>query len=257
MSPQSVDLTGQKIGRWSVIAEAERVGYTRRWQCRCECGTERAVTQCSLRKGDSVSCGCYAAEQTSKRRKKHGHSVERTTEYTIWKSMKYRCHSTGDSSYHRYGARGIEVCERWRNSFENFLEDMGPRPSLDHSLERIDNEGNYCPENCRWATKTEQARNRRTNHFVTLNGETKTLMEWSEITGLGYTVITGRLNRGWTAEEALTLKPGATHRWITYNGETKRLNDWSRQYNVPRERLGRRLKNGWSFEEAVGIPKLT
>jgi len=127
-----------------------------------------------------------------------------TPTYVIWQRMKQRCDYEGAINYERYGERGISVCDRWANSFENFLDDMGKVPSSEYSIERIDNEGDYTPENCCWATPTEQARNTRRNRMIEHNGEIHPLVEWSHITGLKRTTIARRLDHGWSAEEALT-----------------------------------------------------
>lgn len=125
-------------------------------------------------------------------------------EYKSWQMMKERCYTKNVESYHRYGGRGITVCDRWHNSFKNFLKDMGERPA-GHSIERIDNNGNYEPSNCRWATRQEQASNRRSNRNFTLNGETKTLKRWSDFYGRRYKTVWARVNVGYSIEKALGL----------------------------------------------------
>jgi hypothetical protein len=122
----------------------------------------------------------------------------------VWRAMIARCHNEKNGAYYRYGGRGIQVCQRWRESFEAFLADMGPRPSPKHQIDRINNDGNYEPGNCRWATVIVNSRNRSDNNRLTFNGETKTLAEWSEITGIPYGTLWKRLKDGWTAERALT-----------------------------------------------------
>jgi len=132
-------------------------------------------------------------------------SGTKTPEYRAWQHMKSRCYLPTNKKYHNYGARGIAVCDRWRDSFENFLEDVGQRPSPRHSLDRRDNNGNYEPANCWWATAKQQANNMRANHLITFNGVTKTLMQWSEETGLRPTTLFERINRGWSTSDALTM----------------------------------------------------
>lgn len=139
-------------------------------------------------------------------RKNHGLSKSR--EYRIWHGMLSRCTRANVLHYNRYGGRGIRVCERWK-SFENFLADMGKRPSPSHSLDRIDNDGDYCPENCRWATKTEQSRNTSANRLITFAGDTKTLTEWAETLGLKASTLYARLvTLGWPLEKAFNKPKG-------------------------------------------------
>lgn len=137
---------------------------------------------------------------------RHGYKTagKYSSEYSIWMNMRARCANPNSNRYEMYGGRGIRVCARWREDFLNFLNDMGRRPSLDHSIDRMDNDGNYTPENCRWATRKEQCRNRRTSRFLSFRGEEKTLAEWCEITGLPVSTVHARIKSGWTPDDALT-----------------------------------------------------
>ena len=191
------DLKGRRFNRFKVL---EYVGGTR-WRCRCSCGTEKVVLRQALVEGRQKSCGCLRREKTIERSTTHG--MSHRPEYGIWLHMKDRCQSKSDKGYKLYGARGIKICEHWQ-SFEKFYEDMGPRPSLKHSLERKDNDGDYCPENCVWATQKEQCNNRRGNVLLELDGRTQTLKQWTEERGLPYPRVYARLKRGGTPERALS-----------------------------------------------------
>ena len=134
------------------------------------------------------------------------HGMTKTSEYQVWRHMKYRCFNPDHKRYSYYGARGITVCDRWKNSFENFLADMKLKPTPKHSIDRIDNDGNYCPENCRWATKAEQENNKRTNRLITIGCVTLTIAQWTKEMGFRKGVIRDRLKMGWS-EFAAVMTP--------------------------------------------------
>jgi hypothetical protein len=181
MAHEVKDMTGLVIGRLTVLHRAENMGAHAAWMCLCECGTRRAVRGRNLRSGHARSCGC--------RTRKGKHLASFTPEYRVWGSMKQRCHDSRSPGYRLYGARGIHVCERWRNSFPNFIADMGLRPSPDHSIDRIDNSKGYEPENCRWATRQEQAHNRRTTRYVTVDGVTLNLTDMAKRLGVSVQAV--------------------------------------------------------------------
>jgi hypothetical protein len=134
-----------------------------------------------------------------------------SSEHICWRTIKVRCYNPKNASYPNYGGRGIFMCERWRESFENFYADVGPKPSAEYTLDRIDNSGPYAPENCRWITRQQQSLNTRRNHLLTFDGETKPISEWSKSLGFPQAVIGKRLKRGWSVKEALTLPLSARH----------------------------------------------
>jgi hypothetical protein len=198
----AMDLTGQVFGRLTARL-IDRSGKRIRWVCDCECGGKAVVAVSDLIGSHTRSCGCLWRETVPG----HNASHRRTGSYLhrIWGLMIQRCHNPNNPAYPKYGGRGIVVCQRWRESFEAFAADMGERPTDRHSVERKNNDGNYNPENCVWATRSEQARNRKSSRLLTLDGVTRTAAEWSEITGLMSWTIRQRIDRyGWTVERALT-----------------------------------------------------
>lgn len=185
------DLTGQVFGRLTVLHRGEdyQSGFgpssTRpQWMCRCECGNTKLVLGNHLKNGNVTSCGCLARERSSLRLKEQAtkHGAYKTQTYKSWARMKTRCENPNYTSYANYGGRGIKVCERWQQ-FENFLEDMGEQPE-GHSLDRIDVDGDYTPENCRWATREQQDRNRRNNVNITVGDKTMCLADWAKELGV-------------------------------------------------------------------------
>jgi hypothetical protein len=203
-------MIGKQFHRWTVLA---RHGSTPRGfavlTCRCECGTVKNIqaTSLSRRSNPSKSCGCLRREggPITHGATKHGQA---TPEYRAWIGMKQRCYWKSFAQFRDYGGRGITVCDRWRNSFENFLADMGPRPTPGHSLDRFpDVNGNYEPSNCRWATIAEQHRNRRDNRLITHDGKTQCITAWAEECRINLSTLRSRLRNGMAIPAALTTKP--------------------------------------------------
>lgn len=202
--PTLQDLSGQRFGRLTVIERGRTKGGRNAWVCLCDCGARKVVAVVSLKRGASTSCGCFRKDQLRQRVTTHGGRIDRkqTPEYSSWCNMLTRTTNEKGDRYADYGGRGINVCERWR-SFENFLADMGARPTPEHTIERKDNNLGYSPENCRWSTLTEQGRNKRNNLKVEYRGETKCLSEWSELMGIQYGTLYARIaDAGMSAEIA-------------------------------------------------------
>ena len=196
-------MTGKTYGRLTVI-RFDRTDQNSRahWLCKCECGTEKTIQGWHLRSGQIISCGCYHKERTARINGSHG--MKNTCIYRVWRSMINRCRYANRAEWENYGGRGISVCERWED-FTNFLEDMG-HPPEGMSIDRIDNDGNYEPGNCRWATRKQQNRNSRRALSISAFGKTQCLKAWADEYGLKYHSLRSRLRMGWTIEEALLGK---------------------------------------------------
>lgn len=196
------DLSGITYGSLTVLGR-HPVKYKSgvKWDCQCACGTQKVLFGGQLRQGKTTSCGCLLPQQARERALRHG--LTRTPEHRSWSSMRSRCNNPNHHAYDYYGGRGIKVCERW-DSFELFLADMGPRPSLSHSLDRIDNDKGYSPDNCRWATQIEQRLNNSSIRLVEIDGVTRRLFEWSHISGIPFDVLFKRLEAGWDPKRAIT-----------------------------------------------------
>lgn len=257
-----IDLKGFRFGKWTVIEKAasppgnEAKAF---WLCRCDCGTEAVRRGVQLRyaekRGVRQSCqSCGAIDSQTK------HGLSKTPEYKVWAAMLDRCKNPEHHAFARYGGRGITVCDRWKDSFENFLSDMGKRQSSAESLDRIDNNGPYDPENCRWTDSKTQNRNTSRVVDLTLKGRTQSIAGWAEELGISHAVIWHRLNKlGWSVEDALTIKHGKAYNWrgtlhkdaaqYEFNGQSKSLTEWAQELGVRRATLATRLKRGWSAEK--------
>jgi hypothetical protein len=205
------------FGRWTVIGSAEKAkSGSRRWMCRCTCGSEKPVYERYLIAEASTSCGCFRKELLLEKNTTHGHNArgKRTTEYNSWASMIQRCTEPNNPEWPNYGGRGIRVCERWRNSFEAFLVDMGPKPTPRHQIDRHpNNDGHYEPGNCRWATPLQNARNKRNTVYLEHDGKRLPQSQWSKITGISQATLCERRAAGWSDSEVLTTPktPGRKH----------------------------------------------
>lgn len=248
---EGIDLTGQRFGRLTVCfpysIKKINSGYVYHYWCECDCESSKAIRSDSLTSGGTKSCGCLIRKY-----KKIISDCRNAPEYKTWIRIKRRCSNPRDIGYPDYGGRGIRVCDLWVNSFENFYADMGDRPSPKHSIERIDVNGDYCPENCGWATQTEQANNRRTSHYITVGGATLTAAEWGRKTGIKPATILGRLKRGWDSANAVDLTADCLV--ITAGSMTLTIGQWVKKTGINRSTIHNRLKSGWSPADAVYTP---
>ncbi len=203
MSKNVPDLTGTRFGRWVVLECTSRGKNGEiQYKCRCDCGTERVLRRTSLTSGNSKSCGCLSMEDAIARATTHGETKTRL--YRIWAGIIQRCcNDRKRYEWEKYGGRGIEVCEEWRKyeSFRDWAVANGYRDDL--SIDRKDPDGNYCPENCRWATTYEQSNNKRTSKTIVFDGESGTVREFADKYGLEYSCLYARLKNGWSVEKAL------------------------------------------------------
>lgn len=212
-----IDRTGQIFGRLTVVYPITKDGR-KVWVCRCQCGKDKTVRASELTQGKTQSCGCLRSECTSQRRTTHGCSDKnkKIMEYRTWDAMKDRCINTKSKAYSEYGGRGIVICDHWRDHFDNFLQDMGKKPTKNHSIDRKNNDGHYScghcdqcasngwPANCRWATRSEQSSNRRNNRVLEFNGRSQIMVRWAEELSIGIGTLYGRLKLGWSVERTLT-----------------------------------------------------
>lgn len=199
------DESGNKYGLLTVSSYAGTKRRLAMWHCSCECGSDTVVSGAALRSGNTSSCGCEAGRKGGEHLKKMltTHGMTDTPTWRSWKSMHDRCLLESHKSYDRYST--VKICDRWLHSFDSFYADMGERPK-GKTLDRIDNEGDYTPENCRWATSRQQARNRRGNRKISYNGKTLTIAEWSDVIGVKATTISKRISSG--MPKPMVLMPG-------------------------------------------------
>lgn len=204
------DYTGMKVNKLTAVGPALKTIGDNRWHFECDCGKKRTFEVQDVIDGTATSCGCVSED--------HGfhsstlrHGLTNTTEHWTWAAIQQRCYYEKADCYYRYGAIGIKMCDRWNpkkgGSFENFLIDMGYKPDPEYSIERIDPSGDYTPDNCRWATRKEQSRNTAQNRWLTVNGETKCLIDWAKDSPVDRKTISGRISRGWSDYDAVFMEP--------------------------------------------------
>lgn len=257
------DLSGMRFGRFTVVEFHSNNKHNQTmWRCRCDCGNERIVCVGNLNYGVSKSCGCLKSEKLLESITKHG--LHNTREYKIWKKMRQRCRNPLDPAYPDYGGRGILVCKRW-DDFSNFIADMGTCPDLTLSIDRFpNNDGNYEPGNCRWATRTEQARNKRSNHIIKTSDGKMSIAEAAERNAMPYARLKARLELGWKVIDAVR-EPGRQHSYkriegaehigkvifLPHGGRRYSIAEASKCFNVGIRTLLWRLHHGWSIEKAL------
>lgn len=194
----------RKYNRLTPISVDEKSNH--HWICKCDCGNIKSIDRSRVITGKTKSCGCIQKEQLSKRLKKEGTENKRL--HRIWKNMRQRCSNPKLATYKNYMARGITICEEWNDYTEFYKWALANGYRDDLTIDRIDNDGNYCPENCRWVDRGIQNRNRRGLNVITFNGKTKCLAEWAREIGMNLDALDTRLKRGWTVEQAFTIPPG-------------------------------------------------
>lgn len=204
-----MDLSGSVFGRWVVIEPSSTKVYTHHHAhlCRCQCGTERIVSTSRLKRNLTLSCGCAATEAAAKQNTRHGYTKHRLA--ATWRTMKERCSNPNHCGYHRYGGRGIHVCERWL-SLKNFVEDNDDLALPGLSIDRINNDLGYSPENCKWSSAEEQMNNRTITVHLDLNGRSQSITRWARELGIADQVLRKRIQAGWSVEKTLTT-PLRTH----------------------------------------------
>lgn len=245
-------MTGQRFGKLAVIefAGMNHEGSAM-WKCICDCGKDTVVRGYTLRRGDTQSCGCFIGEAASVRNATH--RMTKTRLYVCWKSMKSRCYYENDVAFERYGGRGIKVSKEWRDDFLAFREwalKNGYEDNL--TLDRIDSNGNYEPNNCRWLTLAAQQSNRSDTIHLEFNGKNQTLTEWAHEIGISVAQLSKRLKNGMSIEDAITTQIRGTR--IELYGEIHTLKEWSQITGIPYNTLKTRYHKGWSPQKILSSP---
>lgn len=265
---------GEVFGFWTVIQRGLTVNNTCSHLCLCVCGVERWVSGNNLRGGKTQSCGCKSTEIRAQKPLKietHGESHQGgkgTPEYRSWLRMRERCYYEKGVNYDNYGGRGVRVCDRWRNSFSAFLEDMGRKPAASHTLDRIDSNLSYScgkceecllnqwPANCRWADSSTQQNNKTNNKILEFNGKRQTMAQWAEELGINKKTLKARLGKyGWSVERALSTVSDGRMEILEHAGRRLSIADWARETGIHPDTIGRRISRlGWTIECALTAP---
>lgn len=244
---------GQRFDFWTVVAPPICVKGRALVECRCDCGTQRVIRVDGLTSLRSHSCGCHKARTARALRTSHGLSNSPT--YYSWQSAKDRCTNPNNPHFANYGGRGITMCAEWLGDFAAFLRDMGARPN-GLSIDRIDNDGPYGPQNCRWATRAEQSRNHRRNVRIPLDGESTVATDVAASLGLSLGAVRGRMRRGFGPSDLVNPKRYRPRGEIlTFNGESLGYAEWSRRTGLSRTAIVSRIRRlGWTIERALTVP---
>lgn len=200
-----IDISGNRYGMLTAIKFYSIIGRRTFWECLCDCGNIHRCDMCNLKNGSTQSCGCLRDKLLQENHLTHGEASvhSKTKEYKTWVEIKTRCYNSKSKAYQYYGGRGISMCDRWRNSYENFLNDMGRAPSKSHSIDRIEVDKDYEPSNCKWATRIEQMNNTSRTMRVKYNGQIKPFSDWCRELGLNSDRVYQRIHKlKWSADEA-------------------------------------------------------
>ena len=262
MGTKPLDLVGHRFGKLTVI---EYLGLRKRpdgrnntwFLCKCDCGNKCEKKGTQLNSGKVNSCGCLYKELAHKKPNYHGKKHLKL--YQVWCSFRHRCNIPTDEAYHNYGGRGIGYAPEWDNylTFEKWALENGYQQDVGLTLERIDVNKGYTPENCCWADRKRQSNNKRNNLYFAIDGVTHTLAEWCEIYNVPYARVDARINTlGWSFEDALFKGRRYSIYTITYKGETKTTKEWAKLTGLSTDIIRNRLKNGWTPEEIIETPKM-
>lgn len=240
-----IDLLGQKFGRLTVVKRMPNNNRNQAvWKCRCDCGNEIIVEAGHLRNGHTQSCGCFQRDRDVEYHTTHG--MKGTKLFRVFHCMKGRCYNPTDKKYNRYGARGIKICDEWLNNPSSFFEwaaQNGYKDGL--SIDRIDNNGNYCPENCRWVDNKIQSNNKSTNVVIEHNGISKTISEWADVLGISYSTAKSRYKSG-IFDKLFDVK-NANEKLVTHSGVTKSIKEWAEFLGLNYSTVRARIRKG-SFD---------